>query len=73
MLQRNLSEMKIRYILFFVFSSILVNAQVPSYMVKRFTVGYSNCFFIAGLGPTANAVSAIGNIGVNRTLCLNIM
>lgn len=49
-------------------------AQVPGYMGKRFSIGYSNYFLPSGLGPGANAESSepLTTIGLNTTHCLNM-
>ena len=68
----NFLKMKIKGSVLLIFIALSATAQVPGYMGKRFSIGYSNYFMLSGIGPTANASSASGNIGVNTTHCFNI-
>ncbi len=47
-------------------------AQIPGYMGKRFSVGYSNYFFPAVIGPKLNATSKSDGMGFNTTHCFNL-
>ena len=66
--------MKFRFILFFLATTTMLNAQVSGYMGKRFSIGYSNYFLPTGLGPGANAETSepLSTIGLNTTHCLNL-
>jgi hypothetical protein len=50
------------------------NAQVAGYMGKRFTIGYSNYFFPAIMGPGAltGAKYGLASPGFNTTHCINL-
>lgn len=54
--------MKHRITIAAIFLTQLMYAQVPGYMGKRFSLGYSNNFFIAGLGPTATQYTGINTV-----------
>lgn len=69
---KNPSKMKFRYLILFLFTAMITKAQVSGYMGKRFSIGYSNYFFIAGIGPTANASAPSGEVGINTTHCVNL-
>lgn len=74
MLLKNLSKMKCKFLLFFLAFGLLSSAQVPGYMGKRFSIGYSNYFLPTGFGPGANADSpeVLSTAGLNTTHCLNL-
>lgn len=63
--------MRYRFLILFLVPSLISVGQVPGYMGKRFSVGYSNYFMMAGIGPTANSTSAMGDPGLNTTHCVN--
>jgi hypothetical protein len=65
--------MKKKYIFFiFILTSCCLTAQVPGYMGKRFSIGYSNYFMLSLLRPSANAHNAGISLGINTTHCLNL-
>lgn len=53
--------------------TLSATAQVPGYMGKRLSIGYSNYFMLSAYGPTANASSPeIGTIGLNTVHSFNL-
>ena len=64
--------MKLKLIVFFTIVSYGCYSQVAGYLGKRFSIGYSNYFMVAGLGPVANAPSKDELSGLNSTHCLNL-
>lgn len=73
MLLKNLNNMRVFLVIAIVLKSTFSFSQItPGYMGKRFTIGYSNYFMVAGIGPSANASSSSGEIGLNTTHCLNL-
>jgi hypothetical protein len=64
--------MKQRITILLLTLSVGAIAQVPGYMGKRFSIGYSNYFMLSAIGPTANADNADGTVGINTTHCLNL-
>lgn len=65
------NNMRVKFLIVFLFIGLISEAQVAGYLGKRFSVGYSNYFMLAGIGPTANSTSAIGEPGLNTTHCVN--
>jgi hypothetical protein len=47
--------------------SLTMFSQVPGFMGRRLTLGYSNNFFLAGVGPTASSY----DVGINTTHSFN--
>jgi hypothetical protein len=64
--------MKQRITILLLTLSVGAIAQVPGYMGKRFSIGYSNYFMLSAWGPTANAESSEPALGINTTHCLNL-
>ena len=65
--------MKIKLIVLFAIVGCTCFAQAPGYMGRKFVIGYSNYFFPAGIGPTANTQEeGQAFSGVNLTHCLNL-
>lgn len=55
-------------IAFFISLTLTAWSQVPGYMGKRLAIGYSNNFFLAGVGPTASSY----DVGLNSTHSFNL-
>lgn len=64
--------MRNKLILLFFVSSLSSLGQIPGYMGKRFSIGYSNYFFLSALSPTANSSSSGAELGINTTNCINL-
>lgn len=64
--------MRYRFLILFFIPSLISLGQVPGYMGKRFSIGYSNYFFLSALSPTANATSSGSELGINSTHCINL-
>lgn len=61
-----------RFLILFLVPSLISVGQVPGYMGKRFSIGYSNYFFLAALSPTANSSTSGSELGINTTNCINL-
>ncbi len=64
--------MKFKLLFLVLFVSLQAAAQISGYMGKRISVGYSNYFFPAPIGPTANADTRDGSFGFNTTHSFNL-
>jgi len=65
--------MKIKLLIVLNFFILNTYAQIPGFMGKRFSVGYSNYLMVAGVGPSANAAEKDAYFsGINTTHCLNL-
>lgn len=62
-----MNKKTIAFLSVLIFLQGIAFAQVPGYMGKRLTIGYSNNFFLAGIGPTKTY-----DIGLNTTHSFNL-
>lgn len=63
--------MKNKVFIYFLLISCSVFSQVPGYMGKRLSIGYSNNFFPSLLYPSSKSTDR-GELGLNTTHCINI-
>lgn len=62
--------MKKKVVVYLLLISCSVYSQVPGYLGKRFSIGYSNYLFPSMLNPSFNSTDSY-ELGLNTTHCIN--